>query len=127
MRARSTADWKRTEKRIRAELPAFVRKSVEKEFQNKHDDVLNSLSDIIREGLAYIFTGSVAGTPKTTAGSRVGTPKAMTPPHFDFDLWSDPTMNNIDLERLLDMTDYSGARVSDSGYASTSTGKHTRP
>ncbi|KAI6084245.1 hypothetical protein F4821DRAFT_243298 [Hypoxylon rubiginosum] len=142
------AEWRRAKKQIQKKLPKIVQKKVERSFEKVGADLLTGLPDIIRDGLLEIFkdlpnderspTVSPAATPRAptpnifAAGeqSAVNTDGAKDPtlelPCFD----SDMTFLFGGLDDLVDFTQFdfgSSAecidRGSDSGYASTGTGR----
>ncbi|OTB16406.1 hypothetical protein K445DRAFT_366364 [Daldinia sp. EC12] len=141
------AEWKKVETRLKKELPKYVQKKVEKSFEKVQVDMLVGLPDIIRDGLFEFFKDlphndrSASATPAATPRARTpGSPAARepAPTHnedndaLDFSSLFDPNMplpmglfNDADFQ--FDFGNSNDCpffdKDSDSGYASTSTGR----
>ncbi|KAF3070443.1 putative udp-glucoronosyl and udp-glucosyl transferase family protein [Daldinia childiae] len=137
------AEWKKVEKRLRKELPKFVQKKVERSFEKVQADMLVGLPDIIRDGLFEFFKDlphndlSASATPAATPRARTpSSPVAREQPAptseedkdalLDVSYFLDPTIDEFDMSPF----DFGNPndchffdKYSDSGYASTSTGR----
>ncbi|KAI0133433.1 hypothetical protein F4776DRAFT_664190 [Hypoxylon sp. NC0597] len=148
--SKSVEEWRKAKKRIQKELPKFVQKKVEKSFEKVEVDVLKRLPDIVRDGLFEFFKDlpyddrSPSETPAPTPRARTPSfPIAREQPAATTDELKDTT---LDLSYFfepsmpftlggLDDFDFSQfefgnsgdcrffEKESDSGYASTSTGR----
>ncbi|KAI1762554.1 hypothetical protein GGR53DRAFT_521585 [Hypoxylon sp. FL1150] len=142
------AEWRRVKKRIQKELPKVVQKKVERSFEKVGADLLTGLPDIIRDGLLEIFKDSPQDERSPTV-SPAATPRAPTPNIFsageqsavNTDGVKDPSLElpcfDSDMSfifggfgDLVDLSqfDFGGSAAcidkgSDSGYASTGTGR----
>ncbi|KAG4220099.1 hypothetical protein PC116_g31422, partial [Phytophthora cactorum] len=143
------AEWKKVETRLKKELPKYVQKKVEKSFEKVQVDMLVDLPDIIRDGLFEFFKDlphndrSASATPAATPRARTpGSPAAReaAPTHnedsdaalLDFLSLLDPNMS-LPMGLFNDVNfqfDFGNSndcplfdKDSDSGYASTSTGR----
>ncbi|KAI2779247.1 hypothetical protein F4815DRAFT_500576 [Daldinia loculata] len=137
------AEWKKVEKRLRKELPKFVQKKVERSFEKVQADMLVGLPDIIRDGL-FEFFKDLPHNDLSASATPVATPRARTPSSpvareqpavtseedkdalLDMSYFLDPTFDEFDMNQF----DFGNAndchlfdKYSDSGYASTSTGR----
>ncbi|KAI1106440.1 hypothetical protein F4804DRAFT_340457 [Jackrogersella minutella] len=140
---KSNEEWKKAKKRIQKELPKFVQKKVERSFEKVELEVLQRLPDIVRDGL-FEFFKDLPFDDRSPSASPAATPRARTPSFPAVGEQSAATAEEInddslDISRYLDPCyfedfDYQidfGSTVdcgffdkeSDSGYASTSTGR----
>ncbi|CAJ2512044.1 Uu.00g076690.m01.CDS01 [Anthostomella pinea] len=145
--------FRRVEKRIKKELPQLVQKRVERKFENVQIEVLHNLNDIIRDGLLEFFKG-LPRDDRSPSVTPAATPRATTPglnsshepspmdeaKNVSMDLstyFDDPDLplmhfggfDNFDFsaEFNFDSSDgFTFEKVSDSGYASTSTARGSR-
>ncbi|KAI1135739.1 hypothetical protein F5Y05DRAFT_421139 [Hypoxylon sp. FL0543] len=148
--SKSIEEWRKAKKRIQKELPKFVQKKVEKSFEKVEVDVLKRLPDIVRDGLFEIFKDlphddrSPSATPAATPRARTPSfPAAWEQPAATTDEVRDTTLNlsyylepdmslpfggldDIDFTQF-ELGNFDECRFfekeSDSGYASTSTGR----
>ncbi|KAI0384618.1 hypothetical protein F5Y04DRAFT_247348 [Hypomontagnella monticulosa] len=144
--SKTAEEWRKVKKRIQKELPKFVQKKVERSFEKVEVDVLVRLPDIVRDGLFEFFKD----LPHSPEASPSVTPRARTPSFHVVGeqaatavaATSDEDAGDIlDLSRFLEFpndVEYNDLaqfdfgdpvdclfmdRESDSGYASTSTGR----
>ncbi|KAI2471522.1 hypothetical protein F4781DRAFT_440155 [Annulohypoxylon bovei var. microspora] len=139
--SKSVEEWKKTKKRMQNDFPKIVQKKVERSFDRVEVDVLNGLPDIIRDCLFEFFKeSSPSTTPAATPRARTpSTPVVREPPASTTEEIND---NSLDLSYYLEPSMISGPydfdfsfefgntadcgyvdKESDSGYASTSTGR----
>ncbi len=79
--AKSAAEWKKVERRIRKELPGYVQKMVEREYDQVNVDIARGLCDIVRNGLRELL-GSASQSPvESPAGSPRPTSNPATEHH----------------------------------------------
>lgn len=135
-------EWRRVKKRIQRELPKVVQKKVEKTFEKVGADVLTGLADIVRDGLLEFFKDSPHDERSPTV-TPAATPRASSPSflaaseqsvvntdgadldlsyYFDSDM-SFPFGGLNDLQFDFGSAAECADKGSDSGYASTGTGR----
>ncbi|OTB04062.1 hypothetical protein M426DRAFT_321159 [Hypoxylon sp. CI-4A] len=145
--SKSAEEWRKVKKRIQKELPKFVQKKVEKSFDKVERDMLVRLPDIVRDGL-FEFFKDLPHDDRSASATPAATPRAHTPslpaakeqasmtsddanvPPMDL---SDLLNPNFGAFEEFDFTQFdfgnptdcgfSFDKESDSGYASTSTGR----
>ncbi|KAI1410060.1 hypothetical protein F5Y13DRAFT_202682 [Hypoxylon sp. FL1857] len=148
--SKNVEEWRKAKKRIQKELPKFVQKKVEKSFEKVEVDVLRRLPDIVRDGL-FEFFKDLPHDDRSPSATPAATPRARTPcftaaqeqPAVTTEEFKDTT---LDLSYFfepsmplpfggLDDFDFTQFELgnsgecrffekeSDSGYASTSTGR----
>ncbi|KAI0827245.1 hypothetical protein F5Y06DRAFT_308654 [Hypoxylon sp. FL0890] len=76
--SKSVEEWRKAKKRIQKELPKFVQKKVEKSFEKVELDVLRRLPDIIRDGL-FEFFKDLPHEDRSPSTTPAATPRARTP------------------------------------------------
>ncbi|XXG97395.1 hypothetical protein Hte_003696 [Hypoxylon texense] len=135
-------EWRRVKKRIQRELPKVVQKKVEKTFEAVGADVLTGLADIVRDGLLEFFKDSPHDERSPTV-TPAATPRAPSPSFLTANEQSIVNTEGADLDLsyyfdsdvpfsfggLDDLQFDFGSSAecvekgSDSGYASTGTGR----
>ncbi|KAI8956951.1 hypothetical protein F5Y11DRAFT_353089 [Daldinia sp. FL1419] len=144
------AEWKKVETKLKKELPKFVQKKVERSFEKVQVDMLVGLPDIIRDGL-FEFFKELPQNDRSASATPAATPRSHTPsspaareqpvptsdedkdalldisyfldPNMPFPMgtFDDLDMNSFDFNNSNNC--YTFEKDSDSGYASTSTGR----
>lgn len=147
--AQRAEEWRRVKKRIQKELPKVVQKKVERSFEKVGADVLTGLADIVRDGLLEIFKDS-PHDDRSPSVTPAATPRAPTPSFpaardqsaISIDGTQDTSLDlsyYFDTEMPMPMPFFGGLddldfsafgnpvecldKGSDSGYASTGTGR----
>ncbi|KAI0882634.1 uncharacterized protein GGS22DRAFT_191224 [Annulohypoxylon maeteangense] len=143
--SKSIEEWKKTKKRMQKDLPKSVQKKVEKSFEKVEVDVLNRLPDIVRDCLFEFFKDSSHDDRSSSTTTPAATPRAHTPSipaareqpalateeikdtSLDISYFLEPAMMGGPED--FDFFDFGSTdcgffdKESDSGYASTSTGR----
>ncbi|KAI1453522.1 hypothetical protein F4805DRAFT_461708 [Annulohypoxylon moriforme] len=146
--SKSVEEWKKTKKRMQKDLPKKVQKKVEKSFEKVEVDVLNRLPDIVRDCLFEFFKDSSHDDRSSSTTTPAATPRAHTPSipatreqpasvaeetkdtSLDLSYYLEPSMIGGLEEFDFSLFDFGSTadcgfldKESDSGYASTSTGR----
>ncbi|KAI1214277.1 uncharacterized protein F4807DRAFT_455919 [Annulohypoxylon truncatum] len=145
--SKSVEEWKKTKKRMQKDLPKIVQKKVERSFDKVQVDVLNGLPDIIRDCLFEFFKDS-SHDDRSPSATPAATPRAHTPSiptareqpastteeikdtSLDISQYLEPSMMGGLEEFDFSFIEFGSNadcgffdKESDSGYASTSTGR----